>query len=1197
MNQTGPWSVKGIDQRARDAAREAANAEGLTLGEYLNRLLMTDEEDQHNEISSLFRTPRPRPDAASSTLDRLTRRIEAAEARSTLAITGMDHTVLGLVAKLERAEGNSNAVVGHVESLMDEIRDTYEALQSKVRRLEQDDTAKQNLEALKSLEQALGKLANHVNEEGELAQNEAHAIKGRVEAGFADLTDRVEGVETRVESKLSDAAARVERAVEQAQKQSEGAARELSTRINSLESDVKQRFAKVEESEQRLTAVESDVSGALDSMESTLLRIQERLNRAETSTDTALQSLEATFNHLDNRVEALAGSVDPELATKLRKEFEDRFEDLTKSLRETVDQTRLELADEISRAANIQDNEAFASLAADVTDVHKRLVATEERQTRSMETVSSQISRISSSFDQRISDVEARDDTAAGEAIREEVERLGETVGARIDSLAEQIDRRVTDSETRSAEAIEQIGEQVATAATRLQKRQDDAIKTMASQMEESRKRTDVRLSDALSNVSERLEHMQAQSTASLSPVQRAIASLATRLESLEEFNAPPYADPAGADALPDAPDFAAELPGVTPVFEDQDEAFEPGLPEIDDDDDMFAESPGAAAPEATAESEDDDTIFADMPEDPVSDDVFFEAGIAGWNAAIEGGETPYESDFEDMLSKRFENFAAEHADETDEAPALPASQAELGPETYFDPLAELDGIDGIHDSHSEARASDIFDTDDFDDEDFLALISPKVEPAAETLDTPGHFPNPFEEPIEIREGDTSDYIARARRAAIVAAGTQSQQQHQRNRRSTDKPNFNGVRAKSSSSKLPLYAAASAVVITGAAVGGYLYIRGKQEAPVMAASVDTYVDPGAVAGDAESASFAEEAIAAATMTEAEAATETLTLVETAAADADLFDAGPSVMSVSAPAERTPQPAPETAEIAAAAPVARFPAISPFVTVESAAASGNHIAQYQLAQERISAGDFASGAALMRKSASKGMAIAQYGLAKLHEKGNGVPKDLTLAREWTEKAANGGNVKAMHDLAVFMAEGEGGPQSYAGAVEWFRKAAEFGIVDSQYNLGVLYEQGLGISPNLTLALFWFQVAGKNGDPGAPAKIADLTGRVSAEATEQAGARAAFWEASRDNAISNGRFGAQPWNTGNPLQVQGVQVALSALGYEVGAPDGVVGAGTARAIRDYEKANKLPVTGSITADLIESLNELAGAPTNG
>ena len=1166
MNQTGPWSVKGIDQRARDAAREAASAEGLTLGEYLNRLLMSDEESQLNEISSLFRTPRPRPDATTNTLDRLTRRIEAAEARSTLAISGMDHTVLGLVAKLEHAEQSSQSVVGHVESLMDEIRDTYEALQAKVRRLEEDDSNKQNLEALRSLEQALGKLADHVNDEGELAQQEAQAIKGRVEAGFADLTDRVEGVETRVESKLSDAAARVEQAVGQAEKRSEIAARDLTTRLSTLEGEVQQRLATAGQTDERLTAVESDVSGALESMEGTLLRIQERLNRAETTTDAALQSLEATFNHLDNRVEALAGSVDPELAEKLRSEFEARFDDLTKSLRETVDQTRLELADEIARTANVENSEVVSGLTAGLSDVQKRLAATEERQSRSIETVSNQVSQMSNSFEQRIREVEARDDAAAGEAVRGEIERLGETVSARIDTLADQIDHRVSESETRSAEAIEQIGEQVASAASRLQKRQDSAIKSMATQMEEDRKRTDVRLSDALSNVSERLEHMQAQSAASLSPVQRAIASLATRLESLEEFTAPPYADPEGADAMPAAPDFAADpvVPQAVQAQADDDIApFEPGLPEIEDDndDDMFAETSAADF------QEDDDAMLADSLIDPDDDDAFFEAGIAGWDASIESRNAPYKSDFEDTLSMSQEAGVAEYTDKD-----FSVSPDEAGPESFFDPLSELEGIDGEHDSHTEARASDIFDMDDSEDEDFLALISQKSDPDADLDPLAEDEP----EPIAIRADDTNDYIARARRAAIIAAGTPEAQPQRRNRRKNDKPSFNGVRATSGSSKLPLYAAASAVVITGAAVGGYLYIRGKQEAPVVTASVDTYVDPGAATIATAPPPVATEAVT----DDAPAASQ---------ADTELFDAAPVTEAAPAPVAPASQPAAES--------VSNFPAISPFISVESAAAAGNHIAQYQLAQERIAAGDFAAGAALMRKSAAKGLPIAQYGLAKLHEKGNGVPKDLALAREWTEKAANGGNVRAMHDLAVFMAEGDGGPQSYAGAVEWFRKAAEFGIVDSQYNLGVLYEQGLGISPNLTEAMFWFEIAGKNGDAGAPAKIADLSGRISAEAAEQARARAVFWEASRDNAISNGRFGAQPWNTGNPLQVQGVQVALSALGYNVGTPDGVIGGSTAKAIRDYEKANGLPVTGTITADLIESLNALAGAPTNG
>ncbi len=39
MSQSGTWAARGIDQRAREAAREAARSEGLTLGEYLDRLM------------------------------------------------------------------------------------------------------------------------------------------------------------------------------------------------------------------------------------------------------------------------------------------------------------------------------------------------------------------------------------------------------------------------------------------------------------------------------------------------------------------------------------------------------------------------------------------------------------------------------------------------------------------------------------------------------------------------------------------------------------------------------------------------------------------------------------------------------------------------------------------------------------------------------------------------------------------------------------------------------------------------------------------------------------------------------------------------------------------------------------------------------------------------------------------------------
>ena len=139
--------------------------------------------------------------------------------------------------------------------------------------------------------------------------------------------------------------------------------------------------------------------------------------------------------------------------------------------------------------------------------------------------------------------------------------------------------------------------------------------------------------------------------------------------------------------------------------------------------------------------------------------------------------------------------------------------------------------------------------------------------------------------------------------------------------------------------------------------------------------------------------------------------------------------------------------------------------------------------------------------------------------------------------------------------------------------------------------MLYEQGLGISPNLTEALYWFMIAAKNGDAGAPAKVMELSQRVSQEAVNHARVQSEDWRPSRANAAANGRFGAQAWDLGNPAQVRATQLALTALGYNIGSADGALGPDTATAIRDYQSSQSLAVTGSITPELIENLNARA------
>ena len=277
-------------------------------------------------------------------------RIEAVEARSTLAITGIDQSVLGLLARLENTENSTSAMAAEVERMIDELRETHEAFQYKVTALEADDTNEKNLEAMKAFEDALGKLASHVYEEGRLTQDETAAMKGRVEAGFGDLNDRFESMEVKVESTLSDAADRVAKAVEQAELRAEGASRQLAARVSNLETSLS---GSVDTVDARFKAVESDVSGAITSMESTVMRIQERLGRAEMTTDTALKALEQTFSNLDERIDHVAELASPEKAEALRQEFERRFDSLASDLRTSVEHSRQQLADEIERAAEI----------------------------------------------------------------------------------------------------------------------------------------------------------------------------------------------------------------------------------------------------------------------------------------------------------------------------------------------------------------------------------------------------------------------------------------------------------------------------------------------------------------------------------------------------------------------------------------------------------------------------------------------------------------------------------------------------------------------------------------------------------------------------------------------------------------------------------------------------------------------------
>ncbi|MFC0282796.1 tetratricopeptide repeat protein [Camelimonas abortus] len=149
------------------------------------------------------------------------------------------------------------------------------------------------------------------------------------------------------------------------------------------------------------------------------------------------------------------------------------------------------------------------------------------------------------------------------------------------------------------------------------------------------------------------------------------------------------------------------------------------------------------------------------------------------------------------------------------------------------------------------------------------------------------------------------------------------------------------------------------------------------------------------------------------------------------------------------------------------------------------------------------------ASLLEKAATRGHAPAQQRLARLYEKGAGVPQDYRKALTLYEHAAKQGNVLAMHNLAVLHASGAAGRQDYVAAARWFRQAAEHGVGDSQYNLGVLLSRGLGEAADAAEALKWFEIAARRGDQEAARRRDEIAATLSPAALAEARAAAARW----------------------------------------------------------------------------------------
>jgi localization factor PodJL len=464
MTSGAPWSVKGIDPKAREVAKDLARRSGMTLGEWLNQVILQDDGPDEVTSESFFADrPQQRPAGAAPSapverpveryeapehpadyvermavlLERLTTRIETAEARTGQAVSGVEQSVRAALARIEAAEKVQESVAGRVEGVVEDSKAAQATLAERLRKMEEQAAGPRSSEALRALEAAISKVA------GQVYDTEAHTREV-----LAEVEARLSSIET-----------------------SEGDA-----------GLVEQVVSRVSE---RLVEAEGRTADAIDGLRRALAALDGRLQSVETGAAPAIeQKLEAL-------AERLAGSLEEarvDMAAKLNAGVGDRFDRMELALGE--------MGDHVS-AAEQRSTKAIEQMGREVLNVaevlNRRVQAAETRSAEAVEKVGGEMARVAAAMDARL----GRSESIHAEAL--------EKLGAEISRITERLGERIANAERRSAQAIDDIGEQVTRVSDRLSQRTEQASGELAERIRQSEERTAKLLEEARLRIDQRL--------------------------------------------------------------------------------------------------------------------------------------------------------------------------------------------------------------------------------------------------------------------------------------------------------------------------------------------------------------------------------------------------------------------------------------------------------------------------------------------------------------------------------------------------------------------------------------------------------------------------------------------------------------------------------------------------------------------
>ena len=451
MSAAAPWSVKGIEPKAREIAKDLARRSGMTLGEWLNTMILEDDDDgvvplsrrehaaesidrrgRYRRVDDAYSTEDAPWDRLGASVDAIAARLEASERRSTIAIQGVDQAVTGLVRRLENQDQKGDAYGRRIDDIAEELREGHKRL----RRFEQE-VGPQTVETFGKVETTLGSLAGRLYDIEERQRSGVNELRQRMDAvekvagpgagtdvmaavaarldaaqastgealrglerAFAGLDQRLRAAETRGGPEASQDAARFEKLAETLSRQVETNRSEMMRRLDTAETE--NRMARIEQ---------------------TVLSIGEQARTAEQRSAQAVEAMGREVLRIAQNLNGRVGAIETDVPA--------RMERLGVTLNQKIEQ-------DVGRYAQAVDH---------------KLVAAEDRHVLALEKLGGEITRISDRLSDRIAQSERRSSQALDDIAKRLTDSTS-TVEQRFERTSGELAERVRLSEQRTAQLL-----------------------------------------------------------------------------------------------------------------------------------------------------------------------------------------------------------------------------------------------------------------------------------------------------------------------------------------------------------------------------------------------------------------------------------------------------------------------------------------------------------------------------------------------------------------------------------------------------------------------------------------------------------------------------------------------------------------------------------------------------------------------